>query len=99
MSKFNTQYVYQRKIEHIVHTLHYCNSGKCKETKLLLLNKGMKSKEPKSEKIEKRKKKRAESMQWRERTERRKRRMQSPSPQRLNGDRESKREREREPPV
>ena len=93
MSKFNTQYVYQRKIEHIVHTLHYCNSGKCKETKLLLLNKGMKSKEPKSEKIEKRKKKRAKSMQWRERTKRRKRRrMQSPSPQRLNGERERERE-------
>ena len=30
LSKFNTLYVYQRKIEHIVHTLHYCNSGKCK---------------------------------------------------------------------
>ena len=77
----------------MVHTLHYCNFGKCKETKLSFLNKGMKSKEPKSEKIEKRKKKRAKSMQWRERTERRKRRrMQSPSPQRLNGDRENKRE-------
>ena len=54
----------------------------------------MKSKEPKSENIKKRKKKRAKSMQWRERTERRKRRrMQSPSPQHLKGDRESKRER------
>ena len=37
-----------------------------KETKLLLLNKGMKSKELKSEKIKKRKQKRAKAVQWRE---------------------------------
>ena len=37
-----------------------------KETKLLPLNKGMKSKELKSEKIEKRKKKRAKVVQWQE---------------------------------
>ena len=36
-----------------------------KETKLLLLNKGMKSKELKSVKIKKRKKKRAKAVQWR----------------------------------
>ena len=36
------------------------------ETKLLLLNKGMKSKELKSEKIKKRKQKRAKAVQWRE---------------------------------
>ena len=81
--KLNTWYIY--------YTIAILESAK---RQLLLLNKWMKSKELKFEKIKKRKKKRAKSVQWQERTERRKRRrMQSPSPQRLNGDKESERER------
>ena len=53
LSKFNTLYVYQRKAKPLLLN---------KETKLLLLNKGMKSKELKSEKIKKRKKKRAKAV-------------------------------------
>ena len=80
-----------------------------KETKILLLNKGMRSKDLKSEKIKKRKKKRAKAVRWLWREglkeaegkekELKEEKEEECKAQVLNGDRESERERERESPV
>ena len=98
--KLNTQYIH--------YTIAILESAKPlllnKETKLLLLNKGMKCKELKSEKIKKRKKKRAKAVQQREglkeaegkEKELKEEKEEECKAQVLNGDRESERERERE---